>query len=59
MKALLGEFRRKIEVAKVREVWLNKHLGHPGDYQKGTLVLTMRWSDAEKLLKLAEKGYAG
>jgi hypothetical protein len=40
-----------VEDAKKREVELNRHLGYPDDWQKGSLSLLVRWDDIDLLLK--------
>jgi hypothetical protein len=50
----LSEMRRKVTDAEKREIELNRRLGYPDDYQRGSLSVSLKWGDLKELLDEAE-----
>jgi len=51
LNAIRARLTEAINEAKEREVKMNRHLGYADDHRKGSLVVTLRWDDAETLLE--------
>jgi hypothetical protein len=47
----LKKLRVKVEDAKVKERWLNAHIGH----RSAHLVVQIRWDELEELLNLVDQ----
>ena len=50
MSELEVRLRTRVAYAREREAGLNLHLGHPVDYQRGSLAVTIRWDELEQVL---------
>jgi len=50
----LSEMWHKVAEAEQREIELNRHLGYPDDYQRGSLSVSIKWSDLKALLDEVE-----
>jgi len=50
----LSEMWHKVAEAEQREIELNQHLGYPDDYQRGSLSVSIKWSDLKALLDVVE-----
>lgn len=51
----IARLKESVENTRERELAINRHLGYPDDYQRGTLVVHIKWSELEELVKIAEK----
>ena len=52
VQALVKQLREAVEETKAREVEINRHLGRPLDEFAGSLAVSVRWDQLEKLLDL-------
>ena len=50
----LAKLKADVEYAKAREKALNSHLGRPEDFERGSLVVLVRWDLLEELVRIAE-----